>query len=78
MHPSNLPRVSIVPFLVNQNLYYRILTTKLVNQKKELQWRLLVLCRYNWSPRVDIQNDTKSEEAAVTNGDIEECQEDGS
>ena len=27
-------------FLVNQNLYYRILTIKLVNQKKELQWRL--------------------------------------
>ena len=36
-----LPIVSIVvPFLVNQNLYYRILTIKLVNQKKELQWRL--------------------------------------
>ena len=30
----------VVPFLVNQNLYYRILTIKLVNQKKELQWRL--------------------------------------
>ena len=26
--------------LVNQILYYRILTIKLVNQKKELQWRL--------------------------------------
>ena len=38
---SSIPRVSIVvPFLVNQNLYYRILTIKLVNQKKELQWRL--------------------------------------
>ena len=38
-----LPIVSIVfPFLVNQfqNLYYRILTIKLVNQKKELQWKL--------------------------------------
>ena len=30
-----VPIVSIVvPFLVNQNLYYRILTIKLVNQKK--------------------------------------------
>ena len=30
-----LPRVSIVvPFLVDQNLYYRILTIKLVNQKR--------------------------------------------
>ena len=36
-----IPIVSIVvPFLVNQNLYYKILTIKLVNQKKELQWRL--------------------------------------
>ena len=34
-----MPRVSIgVPFLVDQNLYYRILTIKLVNHKKELQW----------------------------------------
>ena len=32
-----LPIVSIVVhFLVYQNLYYRILTIKLVNQKKEL------------------------------------------
>ena len=38
---KSLPIVSIVvPFLVNQNLYYRILTIKLVNQEKELQWRL--------------------------------------
>ena len=40
-----LPIVSIVvPFLVkdNQNLYYRILIIKLVNQKKELQWILYV------------------------------------
>ena len=30
-----LPMVSfVVPFLVNQNLYYRILSIKLVNQKK--------------------------------------------
>ena len=36
-----IPIVSIVvPFLVNQHLYYRILTIKLVNLKKELQWRL--------------------------------------
>ena len=35
------PIVSIVvPFFVHQKLYYRILTIKLVNQKKELQWRL--------------------------------------
>ena len=27
-------------FLVNQNLYYRILAIKLVNQKKEVQWKL--------------------------------------
>ena len=26
--------------IVNQNVYYRILTIKLVNQKKELPWRL--------------------------------------
>ena len=26
--------------IVYQNLYYRILTIKLVNQKEELQWRL--------------------------------------
>ena len=38
---QGLPKVSIVvPFFVNQDLYYRILTIKLVNQKKELQWRL--------------------------------------
>ena len=38
---SAVPIVCIVvPFLVKQNLYYRILTIKLVNQKKELQWRL--------------------------------------
>ena len=44
-HPQNpkpqsinpkLPIVSIVvPFLVNQKLYYRILTIKLVDQKKD-------------------------------------------
>ena len=27
-------------FLVDQNLYYRILNIKPVNQRKELQWRL--------------------------------------
>ena len=27
-------------FLVKQDLYYKILTIKLVNQQKELQWRL--------------------------------------
>ena len=33
--------VSIVLLLFGyQNLYYRILTRKLVNQRKELQWRL--------------------------------------
>ena len=32
----------VVPFLVNQKLYYRILAIKLVNPKKELQWRLWV------------------------------------
>ena len=38
---KTLPRVSIVVLsLVNQNLYYKILTIKLANQKKELQWRL--------------------------------------
>ena len=38
---GDLPIVSIVvPFLANQNLFYRILTIKLANQKKELQWRL--------------------------------------
>ena len=31
---DHLPIVSIVVFLVNQNLYYRILTIKLVNPKK--------------------------------------------
>ena len=36
-----VPRVSIVvPFLVDQNLYFRVLAIKMVNQKKELQWRL--------------------------------------
>ena len=41
---GNLPIVSIVvPFLVNQNLYYRILTIKLVNQKRELQRRLPII-----------------------------------
>ena len=39
---QNLPILSIVVPLttVDQNLYYRILTIQLVNQKKELQWRL--------------------------------------
>ena len=37
-----LPIVSIVVtfWLINQSLYYRILTIKLVNQEKELQWKL--------------------------------------
>ena len=34
------PSHNYSPFLVDQNLYYRILALKLVNQKKELQWRL--------------------------------------
>ena len=41
-----LPIVSIVvPFLVNQNLYYRILIIKLVNRKRELNpyYRILII-----------------------------------
>ena len=33
---------SLVPVFANQKIYYRILTKKLVNQKKELQRRLSV------------------------------------
>ena len=32
-------------FFVNKKLYYGILTIKLVNQKKELQWRLYVFLK---------------------------------
>ena len=47
-NPLILPVVSIVvPFLVSQNLSYRILTIKLVNQKRELQWRLQVASSSN-------------------------------
>ena len=46
-----LPIVSIVvPFLLNQNLYYGILTIKLVNQKKGTTMETTGTPRFGKSP----------------------------